>query len=156
MSISEQRQKAIVTLDWLRESAKAGRLLPCGDYAALPELEEETEQHCPHPDSEQSAHHSHSRSPSENKHQTSSNNRPTARETDAAVFNNWRAKYACQRASPLVCPNDNLARELSILCRDREMEGLAINALAYERAIGVSSSSVSLAILSSFALALDG
>ncbi|KAJ2917762.1 hypothetical protein MD484_g2678, partial [Candolleomyces efflorescens] len=50
---------------------------------------------------------------------------------------NWRAKYACQRASPLVCPNEGLAMELSILRRDREMEGLERNALAYERAIGV-------------------
>jgi DNA polymerase mu len=136
-----------VTPNWLRDSKKAGRPLPCGDYAALPELEEETAENCPDQECPgcDTPH-----SPSRNPRSPSTNRSDppfavrsslgialTVKPTNAAVFNNWGAKYAVQRASPLVCPNQGLANELSILCRDRELEGLSKNALAYERAIGV-------------------
>jgi DNA polymerase mu len=144
---SAQKQKAIVTPDWLRDSKKAGRPLPCGDYAALPELEEETadncpDQECPACDNPHSPSHKPRSSPTNNSvpspaPRASLGAAPTVKPTDATVFNNWGAKYAVQRASPLVCPNQGLANELSILCHDRELEGLARNALAYERAIGL-------------------
>ena len=49
----------------------------------------------------------------------------------------YKARYACQRASPLICPNQALAAELGILRLHRHLEGKGINALAYERAIAV-------------------
>lgn len=138
-----------MTPNWLRDSKRAGRPLPCGEYAALPELEEETAKNCP--DQECSGcDMPHSPSGNPGSHPTNRNDppfavrpslgfAPTVRPTDTAVFNNWGSKYAVQRASPLVCPNQGLVNELSILCRNRELEGLSQNALAYERAIGVCS-----------------
>ena len=57
--------------------------------------------------------------------------------TDSSVFGNWTAKYACQRASPLVCVNQGLVNELATIGRSRELEGEEINALAYQRAVAV-------------------
>jgi hypothetical protein len=45
--------------------------------------------------------------------------------------------YAVQRASPLVCPNQLLIRELDDIRRSRELEGEARSALSYARAISV-------------------
>lgn len=47
------------------------------------------------------------------------------------------AKYACQRASPLICPNQALALELDIIKRSRALEGEERSALSYSRAISV-------------------
>lgn len=148
-----QRQKAIVTPDWLRDSVKAGHPLPCGDFAALPELEEDTVEHCPDPETcqDKSHEHDHPRSTNHRSHspggrgssvhagQSGSylNASSTVRPTDPKVFDQWRARYACLRAAPLVCPNQGLVEELNVLLRDRELEGLEKNALAYQRAIAV-------------------
>lgn len=147
------RQKAIVTPDWLRDSVKAGHPLPCGDFAALPELEEDTVEHCPDPETcqDKSHEHDHPRSTNHRSHspggrgssvhagQSGSylNASSTVRPTDPKVFDQWRARYACLRAAPLVCPNQGLVEELNVLLRDRELEGLEKNALAYQRAIAV-------------------
>ncbi len=50
---------------------------------------------------------------------------------------NYRQPYSCLRSSPLECLNQKLVKELAIIRRSRELEGQEINALAYERAIGV-------------------
>ncbi|TFK23154.1 Nucleotidyltransferase [Coprinopsis marcescibilis] len=121
------KQKALVTPSWLRDSVKAGHLHPCGDYAAIKELHEETVDHCPEGYGSKS--HSH--------HLSYLDAPPTVRPTDTAVFSQWRARYACERASPLFCPNQELADALSVLCRDRELEGLNVNALAYQRAVAI-------------------
>lgn len=47
----------------------------------------------------------------------------------------WRSRYACQRASPLICPNQALAVELDIIRRSRALEGEERSALSYARAI---------------------
>lgn len=47
----------------------------------------------------------------------------------------YKSKYACQRASPLVCPNQALAVELDIIKRSRALEGEERSALSYSRAI---------------------
>lgn len=57
--------------------------------------------------------------------------------TSQKVLSNWSAKYACQRASPLTCLNQGLASELSVLAKHRELEGLSMNALSYEKSVGV-------------------
>ncbi|EIW53979.1 Nucleotidyltransferase [Trametes versicolor FP-101664 SS1] len=50
---------------------------------------------------------------------------------------NYMSLYACQRASPLVCPNQDLARELDIIRQSRALEGEDRSALSYQRAISV-------------------
>lgn len=44
---SSQKQKAVVTPQWLRDSVEHGAPLPCEDYAALQDLRAETAAHCP-------------------------------------------------------------------------------------------------------------
>lgn len=108
---------------------KQGHLLPCGHYAALSELPNETVDNCP--DDKPNAHTSDLHQPRE------SPKVPIVKPTTPRVFKNWTSRYACARASPLICLNQQLAIELGILCRSRELEGLSINALAYERAVAV-------------------
>ena len=47
----------------------------------------------------------------------------------------YKSRYACQRASPLVCPNQDLALELDVIRRSRALEGEQQSALSYARAI---------------------
>lgn len=47
----------------------------------------------------------------------------------------YNSRFACQRASPLVCPNQSLAVELDIIKRSRALEGEDRSALSYSRAI---------------------
>ncbi|KAF9012521.1 hypothetical protein BDQ17DRAFT_1344069 [Cyathus striatus] len=143
------KQKAIVTPDWLRDSVKADKPLPCGGYAAISELHDETVENCPDR-APRGADSSQSREPQ--KEGTTYPSPPSSQASDAIqarnqrpedhtsskVKRNWSASYACQRASPLICPNQTLVTELDILYRSRELEGKHINALSYERAIAVS------------------
>ncbi|CAA7260552.1 unnamed protein product [Cyclocybe aegerita] len=130
------KQKAIVTPDWLRESVKQGHPVECGAYAALGELHEETVEHCPEaeaPSDDASATMvSSSRPPSPIAYKVSS-----VKPTHPRVFKNWKSRYACARASPLVCVNQQLAEELDVLRRSRELEGLRVNALSYERSVAI-------------------
>lgn len=125
-----QKQKAIVTPDWLRESIKEGHLAECGCHAAFTELHDETVEHCPD-ESSQDTEDTSQESPFP-RYQPSA-----VKPTSPNVFENWKSRYACQRASPLVCVNQALAEELAVLGQARELEGLGINALAYERAVSV-------------------
>lgn len=50
---------------------------------------------------------------------------------------NYTSRYACQRASPLICPNQDLVRELDVMQRSRAMEGEERSVLSYERAVSV-------------------
>lgn len=56
--------------------------------------------------------------------------------TNLALLTN-NSNYACQRASPMVCPNQALAAELDIIKRSRALEGEDRSALSYSRAISV-------------------
>ena len=47
------------------------------------------------------------------------------------------SRYACQRASPLVCPNQALVRELDVIRRSRALEGEERSSLSYQRAASV-------------------
>ncbi|KAI9068611.1 Nucleotidyltransferase [Trametes sanguinea] len=49
----------------------------------------------------------------------------------------YMSRYACQRASPLVCPNQDLVRELDIIRRSRALEGEERSALSYQRALSI-------------------
>ncbi|KAF9071631.1 hypothetical protein BDP27DRAFT_1218834 [Rhodocollybia butyracea] len=118
------KQKAIVTPQWLRDSFESKQLLPCGEYAALRELYEETIQNCPE-DSQISA---------SNDQDFPPKAIPSSRKGAGICYNHH---YSCMRYSPLICPNQKLVEKLAILRRHREVEGLDIQALGYERAISV-------------------
>ena len=49
-----------------------------------------------------------------------------------------RAKLACQRESPLTCPNQELVEQIDVLKRARELDLNWQSALSYARAIAVS------------------
>ena len=49
----------------------------------------------------------------------------------------YMSRYACQRASPLVCPNQALVRELDVIRRSRALEGEERSSLSYQRAASV-------------------
>ncbi|KAF9268570.1 Nucleotidyltransferase [Marasmius fiardii PR-910] len=116
------KQKLIVTPDWLRHSVEQGKLLPCADYAALNELVETTASHCP-----------------ENiclTHEECTHNPPDVVEADSKEHHpGLFQRYACIRHSLLVCVNQKLVDQLSVLRRQRELEGWQIRALSYERTI---------------------
>lgn len=107
----------------------------CGRYAALSELHDETVKHCPDADEEKEdkrgAPHSQVSAYSPRP------KAPAVKPTHPHVIENWRSRYACTRASPLLCVNQALAAELGVLGRSRELEGLGINALSYERSVAV-------------------
>lgn len=184
-----QKTKAVVTPDWLRDSVKAGKCLPCEAYIAIEDLHEATVQNCPdcnlHPcacdDSDDvveqetppstqypSPPRSQSGStaePSPNKKRKSASkgkgkllqtalNFPSVGTTaevkvpahllppDPPIPTNvsklsYNSRYAVQRASPLICPNQGLALELDIIKRSRGLEGEERSQLSYARAISV-------------------
>lgn len=154
-----------MTPQWLRDSIAHGSALPCGDYIAIEDLHETTVKNCPDcnckpcacADSSASAL-SPSSSPKRTRHLPSPPTSPsTSRHgapeqatpipahllppdppnvTDLEKLN-YMSLYACQRASPLVCPNQDLARELDIIRQSRALEGEDRSALSYQRAISV-------------------
>lgn len=48
------------------------------------------------------------------------------------------SRFACQRLSPLVCPNQALLQEIGIIKWSRHLDGNSRSALSYSRAISVS------------------
>ncbi|KAJ7821144.1 hypothetical protein B0H14DRAFT_2832315 [Mycena olivaceomarginata] len=105
--VALQKEKAIVTPEWLRDSVQQRAILPCGDYAALRELKQNTVQNCPDSDDD----------------------------TDGG--GHYTSRYACLRPCPLVCPNQGLVNQFGIIRRSRELEGKDTSALSYERTISV-------------------
>ncbi|KAK0486162.1 DNA polymerase mu [Armillaria novae-zelandiae] len=102
-------QKFVITPDWLRDCAKEHEVLPYDSYMAVR--------------SSQSSTHA-AEGPS-----TSAEDAEDSRKID------YRSPNSCRRLSPLVCPNQELAEKLDILRHSRELDGKAMNTLAYERAI---------------------
>ena len=131
-----QRQKAIVTPSWLHQSIQNGHPVECGTFAAIRELHDDTVENCPTDEA-----HVSDASPAIERTTDlrPAYTEPKVKPTDPRVFKNWAAKYACQRASPLVCVNQALAMELNVLTKSRELEGLSMNALSYEKTVGVCS-----------------
>ncbi|KAI6125473.1 hypothetical protein EV401DRAFT_1937739 [Pisolithus croceorrhizus] len=135
VSPSLARLKPIVSAEWLQNSVRSGFLLPCGDYAALRDLREETERSCPDknqgdvvaPEQPEFARLKPPlfRDPEE-----------TLDPRDTAALD-YTSRYSCQRGSPLTCPNQGLVRELDIIRRCRFVEGEERSMLSYARAIGL-------------------
>ncbi|KAK7036418.1 hypothetical protein VNI00_011615 [Paramarasmius palmivorus] len=132
--IFPQKQKAIVTPQWLRDSIKEKRLLPCGGYAALGELQDETEKHCPDGICSNVEDCKHTKSTSSPKKLITDVSPPQPLENSQISH---RHRYACMRHSPMVCPNQDLVNEFAVLYRHRELEGWEIRVLSYERTIAV-------------------
>ncbi|KXN87482.1 DNA-directed DNA/RNA polymerase mu [Leucoagaricus sp. SymC.cos] len=135
------KQKALVTPDWLQASVKQNSPAPCGSFAAVTQLRQETAESCPpqaqrDDESHQSPKPTISPSPTRSARSREAGSQIT-KPTSDKVANNWRSRFACARASPLVCPNQGLAIALNVLGQSRELEGLSFNALAYERAVAV-------------------
>ncbi|KAL1745039.1 hypothetical protein HDZ31DRAFT_37285 [Schizophyllum fasciatum] len=138
------KEKALVTPEWLTKSVEAGELLPCGKFAALRELHDHTVQHCPDDGDDGDSNTAASASPYTSAAATAQNSsgltardlRPPSHEP-VTVDLDYRSRYACCRASPLVCPNQALVSRLAIVRRSRELEDDKISALSYDHAIGV-------------------
>ncbi|KIJ45736.1 hypothetical protein M422DRAFT_29810 [Sphaerobolus stellatus SS14] len=94
------KEKAVVTPAWITQSVANKRRLACGDYAAVCSLEECTKENCPdHSPKWQSARESSSPVPT------------TPRNLS------YLARFAVQRASPLICPNQGLLEQLAVIHR---------------------------------------
>ncbi|KAH7921441.1 Nucleotidyltransferase [Leucogyrophana mollusca] len=130
------KTKAIVSPKWLEDSVKNGRPMPCGDYAALRDLREETAEQCPdQPGS--SCDSSHPKSPSSTSVALQSPD-PAGTPDPADIEQlTYTSRYCCARASPLVCPNQELVRQLDIIRQSRSLEGEERSMLSYSRAISV-------------------
>jgi DNA polymerase mu len=128
-----QQQKEIVTPEWLKDSITQQTLLPCAGYAALRNLPHETRDDSPDRGNSMESSVISPLTPCYVPGQTDNS-------TSEKVKLNYTSRYACTRASPLVCPNQSLITQLEVLRLFRELEGKDINALAYARAIAVRSS----------------
>ncbi|KAF9243165.1 hypothetical protein BU15DRAFT_86558 [Melanogaster broomeanus] len=130
------KTKAIVTPDWLKDSIHSNTLLPWGEYAALGDLHDETKQQCPEVKSNTPEP---SESPSDGSAQSQRSTDPEAsvNTADLATLEHM-SRFCCQRASPLVCPNQALVKELDIIRRSRFVDGEERSMLSYARAIAVS------------------
>ncbi|KAF8548993.1 Nucleotidyltransferase [Imleria badia] len=122
------KTKAIVTPDWLRDSVNSGSIQPCGKYAALGDLRDDTESLCSGaktgtPAPLQASPNYYGQDPED-----------SVKDTDLAALNHL-LHYCCQRASPLTCPNQALVDELDIIRKARFLEGEERSMLSYARAI---------------------
>ncbi|KAJ7741502.1 hypothetical protein B0H14DRAFT_2989395 [Mycena olivaceomarginata] len=97
------KEKAIVTPEWLRDSVQQRAILPCGDYAALRELKQNTVQNCPDSDDDTDG--------------------GGSCVSSLAQPDSEKLRYACLRPCPLVCPNQGLVNQFGIIRRSRELEG---------------------------------
>ncbi|KAK7057567.1 DNA-directed DNA/RNA polymerase mu [Favolaschia claudopus] len=129
------KDKAIVTPDWLRDSVQQNALLPCGDYAALRELKQNTIQNCPDSDSDEPGQSSISCLNS------SARPEPETEQSQSTSITktHYTSRYACLRPCPMVCKNQDLVRQLGVIRRSRELEGKDVSALSYERTISTDS-----------------
>ncbi|KAI9568766.1 hypothetical protein HD554DRAFT_2021404 [Boletus coccyginus] len=131
------KTKAVVTPDWLRDSVNSGNIQPCGKYAALGELRDETESLCPKVNTgtpvapEASPSSAYGQSPVDTDPEGCTN------DTDLAALN-YLSHFCCQRPSQLTCLNQALVKELDIIRRARFVEGEERSMLSYARAIAVS------------------
>jgi hypothetical protein len=126
-----QKEKSIVTPQWLLDSVEHNRPMPCGDYAALSDLHNETIQNCPDTN--------HSDSGSLPPTSSPPSPKPATADIGTSVSGklSHKSRFACARASPLVCPNQDLVEQFDVVRRSRALEGEDISALTYARAIAV-------------------
>ncbi|KAF8839108.1 Nucleotidyltransferase [Paxillus ammoniavirescens] len=127
------KTKAIVTPEWLRHSINSRTLLPCGAYSAISDLRDETERRCPQVKSNISEH-PETPPDASGESQSSTDQGVSVNAADVAALKPI-SRYCCQRASPLICPNQTLVKELDVIRRSRFLEGEERSMLSYARAI---------------------
>ncbi|KIJ15525.1 hypothetical protein PAXINDRAFT_77120 [Paxillus involutus ATCC 200175] len=130
------KTKAIVTPDWLRHSISSRTLLPCGAYSAINDLRDNTERRCPEVKSNISEH-PETPPDASGEPQSSTDQGASMNAADVAALKHI-SRFCCQRASPLICPNQTLVKELDVIRRSRFLEGEERSMLSYARAIAVS------------------
>ena len=109
--------------------------MPYGEYAALNDLHDKTTRNFPDTDASESV-------PSSPPPSSSSSRHPLSPAVPAVVVTeksklSYKARHSCARASPLVCPNQELAEQFDVVRRSRALEGEDISALTYARAVAV-------------------
>ncbi|KAF8488161.1 hypothetical protein JB92DRAFT_3017861 [Gautieria morchelliformis] len=113
-----QQQKAIVTPTWITESIARQKRLPCGEYVAVCALEKCTTEHCPDHGVQASQFRSVSSPPPASPKNIS-----------------YMSRFAVQRASPLVCPNQAMVVQLDVIRNARALDGDERSAMSYSRSI---------------------
>jgi hypothetical protein len=109
---------------------------PCGKYAALGDLCDETESRCPNANKGALA-------PPEaspnyyGQFPNFTDPEGSVKDTELTVLNHL-SHFCCQRSSQLICSNQALVEELDIIRRARFFEGEERSMLSYARAIAVS------------------
>ena len=147
-----------MTPKWLRDSVDAGRPLACEDFVVVRDLQVSTVENCPNCSSEHcvcsDSTTTQASAPSSSKFRLSlSDIRPTSPiySSDPPTYLlppsppldtnleklEYTSRYACRRASPSICLNQDLVRELNIIRQSRSLEGEERSALSYERAASV-------------------
>lgn len=127
-----QKTKAIVTPLWLQDSVKFGQPVPYSSYIAVHHLEDETSRS--HGTVQDASSGSSFNMPSEAEKQIEPAELVDATEVELLSHT---AKYTCLRPSPLVCPNQNLVKEIDVIRQGRNVEGEERSMLSYSRAISV-------------------
>jgi hypothetical protein len=119
-------------------SVERGVVLPFDDYAALQDLRDEAAHKSPHVNSK------HRKLPiaiSPQQHTSVQLTIDTVASSSKASQSQksigYTSRFACARASPLICPNAGLVAELAVIRRSRDLEGEDRSALSYSRAIAV-------------------
>jgi hypothetical protein len=141
-----QKEKAIVTPQWLLDSVQHGKPPPYVDYVALHDFHHATVDNYPDRRGSGSDSQSPSRIPQNSSEATPAKSSTDIEHPDSDSLAEYdtsnlklphTARYSCCRASPLVCPNQGLVRELDVIRRSRSLEGEERSALSYQRAIAV-------------------
>lgn len=141
-----QKEKAIVTPQWLLDSVQHGKPPPYVDYVALHDFHDATVHN--HPDRRRSSSDSQSpsRIPQNSSEATPAESSTNIKHPDSDSLAEYdtpnlklshTARYSCCRASPLICPNQGLVGELDVIRHSRSLEGEERSALSYQRAIAV-------------------
>ena len=134
--------KTVVIPKWIEDSLLNERLMPVVDYIPIDELKEDAKHsaRAVHAKVEPALPNKASTSQSTTHSGLSKAKNSTALGT-STYTPRWKSSYACQRHSPLVCPNQDLLDELFVIKRAREVDGDQRSALSYSRTISVRYSS---------------
>lgn len=112
-----QKSKTLLCPAWLIQSVIAHKALPYDDFYAICPLKKCTKEYCP-----------------EHNLKMQDKDQPPPPKNLS-----YMSKFAVQRASPLICPNQQFLCLLAVVREARTLDGNERSAMSYARAIGVSS-----------------
>jgi DNA polymerase IV len=130
-----QKSKTIVTPLWVEDSLLHERMMPVIDYIPIEELKQlgQSSQAGSSKDAYAKVDPPVPLYPQSQLQAESS----SSSGSKGAYTPRYTSSYACQRHSPLVCPNQDLIEELMVIKRAREVDGDMRSMLSYSRAISV-------------------